>query len=361
VLAPIHHRRRIGERLGKLFSLKEWVTVAEAGRYLSISLSEEVTEADVLRLALDGHLRLSVNIVNGATVRRGKIVRYSDDELKAAVASGSYPQDLKWTEFPADLMRSATHGKFPGNDVTTYTMCMSLKIGPESYLTLDDEVSSVSGVWDLPMIGGERLDIEHAYYGDIGGPEITSVSIDGAFIGKEGTEVMCQLQEDYEDNKYAGGSKADLESLKEDGDLDNINEEQKGALLNAYKKRREKFLEDRKNKPRKDHFYPAGGLPNDAVIVVRTSALRDFEQSLGVPSAQSKEKTLSSRERDTLLTLIIAMAKEGYKYNPGAAKNPAVPEIVADVQRVGLSISDQTVRDKLKEAVALLPGSSPKT
>jgi hypothetical protein len=40
--------------------LREWLTVDEAVQPLSAILDEQVTEADVLRLALDGHLKLSV-------------------------------------------------------------------------------------------------------------------------------------------------------------------------------------------------------------------------------------------------------------------------------------------------------------
>ena len=61
-------------KLGKLFSLKEWLTLDDTARYLSISFGEEVTRADVLRLAIDRRLILSVNFVNHATVRKGKLV-----------------------------------------------------------------------------------------------------------------------------------------------------------------------------------------------------------------------------------------------------------------------------------------------
>ncbi|PUA20340.1 hypothetical protein C7W93_11410 [Glaciimonas sp. PCH181] len=50
--------------LGKLFNLKKWLTVQEAARRLSNVCGSEITEADVLCLALDGHLKLSVNFVN---------------------------------------------------------------------------------------------------------------------------------------------------------------------------------------------------------------------------------------------------------------------------------------------------------
>ena len=43
--------------MGKLFNLKAWLTIADAARHLTIVFGEEVTEADVLRLALDRRLR----------------------------------------------------------------------------------------------------------------------------------------------------------------------------------------------------------------------------------------------------------------------------------------------------------------
>ena len=41
---------------------------------------EDVREADVLRLALDGHLKLSVRFVNHASARRGKVVPIDEAE-----------------------------------------------------------------------------------------------------------------------------------------------------------------------------------------------------------------------------------------------------------------------------------------
>ncbi len=62
----------------KLLKLKEWLTVSDAARHLSILFGEEVSEADVLRLALDGHLTLSVDFVNHASARCGPIVPIED-------------------------------------------------------------------------------------------------------------------------------------------------------------------------------------------------------------------------------------------------------------------------------------------
>ncbi len=58
----------------KLFKLKEWLTVADAAGHLTIAFGEPVTNADVLRLALDGRLRISVHFVNRAYLPRGTVV-----------------------------------------------------------------------------------------------------------------------------------------------------------------------------------------------------------------------------------------------------------------------------------------------
>ncbi|MDO9141855.1 MAG: hypothetical protein Q7U38_16165, partial [Methylobacter sp.] len=62
----------------KLLKFKEWLTVSEAAKHLSAICDEEVSEADVLRLALDGHLKLSVNFVNHTSAKQGNVVPYRE-------------------------------------------------------------------------------------------------------------------------------------------------------------------------------------------------------------------------------------------------------------------------------------------
>ena len=66
-------------------------------------------------------------------------------------------------------------------------------------------------------------------------------------------------------------------------------------------------------------------------------------------------KKPSSRELNTLLKICIGMAIAGYKYNPKSQRNSAIPEIASDLQTLGISISDDTIRSKLKAAADLLP------
>lgn len=66
----------------KIFKLREWLTVPETAHHLSIMFDEEVNEARVLRLALDGHLTLSVNFVNHTYGRLGKAIPYEEIEWR---------------------------------------------------------------------------------------------------------------------------------------------------------------------------------------------------------------------------------------------------------------------------------------
>jgi len=69
------------------------------------------------------------------------------------------------------------------------------------------------------------------------------------------------------------------------------------------------------------------------------------------------EPTLGDTERQTFLKIILGMAIEQYGYEPGAARNKAVSAIREDLAGVGLDVTDDTIRAKLKDAVdRVLPG-----
>jgi hypothetical protein len=64
---------------------------------------------------------------------------------------------------------------------------------------------------------------------------------------------------------------------------------------------------------------------------------------------------VGTRERDSMLTLIIAMAVMGYRFNPAAKRSDSIKDIVSDIEKCGLSLSDDTVRRYLREGLELLP------
>lgn len=56
--------------LSSLFKFKKWFTISDAAQYLSLNCSEKITEADVLRLVLDGHLKISLRLIRSVSAIR---------------------------------------------------------------------------------------------------------------------------------------------------------------------------------------------------------------------------------------------------------------------------------------------------
>jgi hypothetical protein len=64
---------------------------------------------------------------------------------------------------------------------------------------------------------------------------------------------------------------------------------------------------------------------------------------------------VATRERESLLKLVIGMAIGGYGFDPKASRSPIPAQIASDLQTGGLSITDDTVRKYLREGAELLP------
>jgi hypothetical protein len=94
-------------------------------------------------------------------------------------------------------------------------------------------------------------------------------------------------------------------------------------------------------------------------IEMLTVSLERSEQQLKalhqtISEITSQGKASSSRERNTLDTIILAMAIDGYRYDPQATRSQVPSEIAEAAMRLGLSVTDETVRQKLKIASALI-------
>ena len=241
--------------MGKLFKLKKWLAIEDAAKHLSIVFGEEVTKADILRFALDGYLKLSVQLVNGACSHPCLPIQIQDIQFEEV--PGLFGEPVQLTK--GGPIFSTEEGK-------NFQIC-------EIVYELD------ATVWDLPMIGNERLDIEHEYQRLTGGPDVTRTCLDGAFVvGTSGN--LHQLLEDYEKNVFKIGSRAHLEKVKQFLDNSDFGAAEAATMLNRPNEERKKFLEERKSLPEREKYYPAPGLPDDSVLVVRTEALAEFESSI---------------------------------------------------------------------------------
>lgn len=336
--------------MSKLFKIKEWLSVFETARHLSIVFGEEVTEADVLRLALDGRLQLSVYFVNRAKGRIGKIARYTPSQLNSAIKSGDLPEDLEWLELPSGAMAAVLPDIHSDEAEKPQLILKSLKIAEDQYLTLSDEITTLTGVWDLPMIGNEALDVEHKYQTLTNGPAVTVTGLEGAFV-KAHNGAICQLQDDLENNSYVAGSNASLEDLQQIISDIGMDASQADALLARHKEERKKFLEERRMRPIKESYYPVSGLPIDSILVIRVEALTAFLNEIG--EGNTGEKPLSTTERNTLLTVIAALCN----YSDIDIKARGVAGTVAKLtEDIGAAVTDDTIRDIFRKIPDALEG-----
>lgn len=283
--------------MSKLFKLKRWLTVPEAARHLSIVFGEEVKEADVLRLALDGQLKLSVNFVNHARARCGPIVPIENAQT--------------W-EVPSGL---ASTLKIPEEHSGQPVMMLrGINLNDKEVLELGKEIVTLDGVYDLPMIGAEQLDVEQEYQQLTGGPSVTLSHLEGPFVAKEDGQ-LCQIQEHFEDNEF-----------------------QKGARL-------------KKPWSHPDNFYPAAGLPRDGVLVVRVGALIELQERIAAAESSSS-RTLGTRSETTyqnivggLLDLLLGKTPAGKPQSVFKDQTAIVDALLARHQgRPGMS--KRTLEDK---------------
>ena len=145
------------------------------------------------------------------------------------------------------------------------------------------------------------------------------------------------------------------------------------SLADDYSKRRSLLLRAQEAKELPVLISPAEfiawaeqtgvALPQEMVDAVRMSGARiEDRRSLAskrdelreevkrLKEEAAREKPLSTRERETYQKIILGMAIEQYGFNPTAGRSPIPKQIADDLATFGISVSDDTVRQKLKDA-----------
>lgn len=69
--------------------------------------------------------------------------------------------------------------------------------------------------------------------------------------------------------------------------------------------------------------------------------------------AEDRPTSAHTREKSTLLKLVLGMAKAQYAYDPSQRKSSATSQICDDLDHAGLSLSPKTIRKILKEAAEM--------
>ena len=306
----------------RLLKLKDWLTVPEAARSLSLAIGEDVTEADIFRLALDGHLTLSVNFVNKTYGRVGRAEPAANFEPFSTDAT----DDSQVVPRRVALWPRAerTYEQRPGQ--------FGVVINEREVVPLNDETSTIEGFWDLPMIGCERLDVEHEYHRLTGGPEVRDRSELDLTLVRRSDGSWGQLLMSNE--SLPSSNQPDPVSLglkRPFPDSATTNDFEEAEILGEI--------------PRGVNCL-APGLPKDSVFVVRTAALMACGAKLSTSEPNEMEKPLDSRERTTLLVIMAALAR-------GAGIDLAQPskaamQIEALTTELEARVAGRTIEEHLK-------------
>ncbi len=219
----------------KLLKLKKWLTLPNVAKHLSIAYGEEVTEADILRWGLDGHLKLSVYFKDTVYGTKGYL-KENTELCEVLLARGPIQEPV----LRAIALINESFSKY---------------VFVESE---EERVEPISeGVFDLPMIGGERKYIEREWQELIDGPKENSKCLEEVIIEDDKGNVYA-LKEVFDDNEHF------IKSPVED---------EQERLKEFEKEWFEKKIPQRNY----SNYYPAYGLPLDSVLVVRIEALKAFE------------------------------------------------------------------------------------
>lgn len=286
-----------GGTVRKLLKLKEWVSVADAAQHLTTVSGEEVTEADLLQLALTGHLTISVYFVTEVMGQRC-VVLPALDKI----------ENVRITEEMRSKLTAPPNKKEPleADPYAAYRTQIQLTVDKTHYIISPDVIQNptlIKGVWDLAMIGGETDYVRNKYMTKIGKRKITPSLDDLLITNQEKSEFYSLLRLEHVENK---------------------------GLCHVA----------------------AARMPKDILLAVRTTALLRFQERLLPDNRQPKdtEKPLHPSERRSVGQIIAVLAAMGELNicNPYSAAE--VLRAAAATKGLELPSSDETIVKFLKMA-----------
>lgn len=158
----------------KIYKLKKWLTLEEAAKRLSAELEDEITAADVLQLAIDKVLRISVN----------------------------FPHDWigKVCDVTTDMEKANQYKEITGLDGKPYNLYEYQKCSETEYIkVLPDIYDFKAGVYELKLIGNERLDLEFQMKLKNNLPAVDVIDLRGFYVLSRGGIVIERQSRMYSD------------------------------------------------------------------------------------------------------------------------------------------------------------------
>lgn len=163
-----------------LLKIKKWLTLSEAAKHLTSVIKVDVAESDVLKFALNGDLKLSVKFVN--TAYGSNCLNYRENPEEAMFHCDSVFRENQRLPVWGDgfCIIDANYIACPQNlHLQDYGRIWR---SGDYFWQTKTHVRRLEGIWDLPMIGGERIEVEREYLKLMGDSDLTAVSNSSVFV-----------------------------------------------------------------------------------------------------------------------------------------------------------------------------------
>lgn len=285
----------------KLYRLKSWLTLEDAAVHLSAVFSESVAIHDVLHLGLEGRLKLSVLFLAPAHAIEGKVAHIMDTRVAIHPPGkilGMEPVGHMETKAAAAFGKTLSEVVSGDSEIRGWLESgalmatpMAPKFADDTFITWYGDVAPVEGVWDLPLLAGERVSVEELYSSLVGGePELDVWVPDGVWIERD--DRVYALKQQFREEGFV------TKTLEELASWDN-----------------------RPYNPSK--WFDLDRLPSDSRIVIRRKNLDAFisrldEQESGQPTEGEELRAL-----EALGLLAETVAKQAPKYQRNGKPNRA--------------------------------------
>lgn len=330
--------------MNKIYKFKKWFTLCDAAKYLSAVCEGNIDELDILQLAIDREIEISVMFMSPVYARRCDLIHFNEQERKIALETGVYSKGISaFDESDDEFLRMFNLKKPEKSKSLILNPCISKDV----FLDMNGPIGEIEGVCDLAMIGVEVLFLKEKIQSKINDNSIDSINLNGTFVRKDG--VLMQLQDTVENNPYVEGSYSYVENEKMRIMSVSKGEEYKNSELAKLNEMRRKFLE---NVDGDERFFCMHGLPLDSNLVITKKSLQDFELKIS-SSDVKKENSVSVKEQCTLLTIIAAICEHStVPYDkPDSSKN-----IQMIIEECGFKMDVDTVRKWIKKIPDAIEG-----
>ncbi len=291
-------------------------TLPAAARWLADSLVRVVTEADILQLALDRRLTISVKLETKTMAICSRVVEYKKTDLDTKIARGIFPDELKRSDLTDEIKEAikksfvdVMNEDFDRSDLTDfraysldwerafiikYMLDMAfdnLRTNEEDQYLVEESYEQIGpGVYDLSMLGTEIVEVKRRNYMLTVGPHVDLIK-KGCMAGtgvclkspSNSNGKIFKVQMDFDSTKCQDKSLLQLKKLEQEvydsiGDYRYQRELQ--LICSQVAQKRMKVWQQIVSIDgfQNENFYPLDYLPEDSHLGVRSEALIEFER-----------------------------------------------------------------------------------